>query len=92
MGKSKVCVKQTLSRTGTIVFLKEILKGLESGSVVVGEGDDSMEFSVTDQIEVELKGKVKRDRDRVSFSLSWPRGAAVPAERQEARVPAKTEV
>jgi amphi-Trp domain-containing protein len=91
MGKSKVCVKQTLSRTATIVLLKKMLKGLESGSVIVGDGDGSMEFNVTDQIEVELKGKVKRDRDRVSISLSWPRGAAVPAERQEAGVPAKME-
>jgi len=89
MGKRKVSVKQILSRTGTIVLLKNMIKGLESGSIVVGEGDSPLEFSVTDQIEVEFKGKVKRDKVKVSVSLGWRQAAEVPAERPEAAVPAE---
>ena len=89
MGKQKVCVKQVLSRKKAVAALKDLIKGLESGKVVVGEGDGNMEFGVTDELKVELKGRVKRNKVKVSVSLSWMQDADVPATRPEAEVPAK---
>jgi len=89
MGKRKVCVKQVLPRAKAIGVLKDLIKGLESGKVVVGEGEGQLEFAVTDELKVELKGKIKRDNCKVSISLGWHQDANVPATQPEAAVPAK---
>lgn len=100
MGKKKVCLKQMMNRKDTIDALKVLLKGLESGKVFVGEGDERMEFDVTDELKVVFKGKIKRDKVKVSVSLSWLQEGEVPAirpeagglaEKVEAKVPAKKE-
>jgi len=89
MGKKKVCVKQVLPRAKAIAVLKDLIKGLESGKVVVGDGEDRLEFGVTDEIKVEVKGKVKREKCKVSVSLGWKQDAQVPAKKPEVAVPAK---
>lgn len=88
MGKHKAKMKQVVSRKEAVGVLKELIKGLESGLVAVGEGDGRMEFGVTDEVKVELKGRIKREKSKVSISLSWKQAAELPAEKPEAEVPA----
>lgn len=89
MGKHKAKMKQVMSPDKVVGVLKDIIKGLESGAVSVGEGAGRMEFGVTDEIKVELKGRVKREKSKVSISLSWLQEADVPAEKPKAEPPAK---
>ncbi len=89
MARQKVSVKQVVSRAGAVELLESLIRGLESGAIVVGEVDGSLQLSVADELDVELKGKVKRSKAKVSLSISWQQEADVPATRAEAVVPAE---
>ncbi len=88
MSKRKIKVKQYLTREGAIESVKSLLAGLESGSIVIGEGADQWQLDVGDAVKVSLKGKLKGQQVKVSLSLSWKGAEELLVEAGSDSVPA----
>ena len=89
MSKRKIKVREILSRPDAIRCLKDLIKGLESGVIVVGEGESALSFAVGEDLKVSLKGKVKGAKVKVSVGLSWMEEQGEAVAVAEAEVPAK---
>ncbi|WP_018123481.1 amphi-Trp domain-containing protein [Desulfovibrio oxyclinae] len=71
MEKSKVKIKQVLSREEVVTYLEDLLDGLKSGSIVVSRDDEQVALEPAERMNVEVEAKVKKDKRKFSLELSW---------------------
>jgi amphi-Trp domain-containing protein len=68
-----------------ITYLDDLTAGLKAGNIVVKQGDKSLNLTPPQMIEVEIKAKQKKNKDKFSMELSWPTSEIV-------ETPAKLEI
>lgn len=51
--------------------LRDLLAGLDEGTVCVQTGTDFVALSPRDMVKVEIKAKEKKDKQKFSLELSW---------------------
>jgi amphi-Trp domain-containing protein len=72
-------IELTVTREVAATVLRDLGGGVDASAVHVGEGDDSVEATVAD--ELDLVVELERDEEEVELEveLTWPRDAAVSA-------------
>ena len=71
MEKQKIDVKASLTYKEVISYLKDFVKSLESGKIVVQSGGEHVTLVPTENVHVKVQAKTKKDKQKLSFEISW---------------------
>ncbi|NDV28609.1 amphi-Trp domain-containing protein [Desulfovibrio sp. JC010] len=80
-GKAKVSLKKTVGQEEAIAILEDILKSFKAGNMVIQNGEESVTLLPSDEINMEIKAKTKKLKNKLSMKLSWK---AAPVEAESA--------
>ena len=67
----KIKFENTLTRGEAVIYLQAIIDSLKAGSVSLTQGEQSLELSPCETVEVEVKAGKKGTKEKVSFELKW---------------------
>jgi amphi-Trp domain-containing protein len=71
MGKQEIGVKRTMDLNETIKYLQELTTSLKKGEVYVQQGNEYLILKPKEKVFLEVKAKVKRDKEKFAFSIGW---------------------
>ena len=71
MEKQKIDVKVSLTYKEVVSYLKDFVKSLESGKIVVQSGSEHVTLVPTENVHVKVEAKAKKDKQKLSFEISW---------------------
>ncbi len=80
MSKKTLVFKGRLQQEQAIEYLEELVASIKAGKVCVENGDRHVVLNPTDQVYVEISASEKRDKEKISFEISWMKD--VPAEEE----------
>ncbi|MET0412762.1 MAG: amphi-Trp domain-containing protein [Polyangiaceae bacterium] len=79
--RNKIKLEQTLAREEVAAYLEAIARGLRKGQIEFRRGDETLELSPAESLEVTLKASEKAKGGKLKIELSWrdasPRSARV---------------
>ncbi len=78
--KKKVSVEQAMNYDETISFLEALLESFKARKVVVHGEEDCVTVVPSDEIQMEIKAKVKKDKVKMKMELSWREAAIADPE------------
>lgn len=71
MSKQKVSVSMELAYSEALSYMKDLVKGMESGRINVESGEESVTLVPSERIAIKVEAKVKKDKQKFAFELSW---------------------
>ena len=71
METTKVTSKQNLSINDVVRYLEKLTKSFKEGTIVVQQDDDYVTFDLPEVVSVEVAGKNKKNKAKLSLELSW---------------------
>jgi amphi-Trp domain-containing protein len=71
MEKQKIGIKTSLTYKEVIAYLKDFVKSLESGKIVLESGGEHVTLTPTENVHVKIEAKAKKDKQKLSFEISW---------------------
>lgn len=69
--KSEVKFEGMLAREEAISYFEAIVRGMKKGSIHLQQGDGDLTLSPQPNVEMEVRASQKKNRERLSFELSW---------------------
>lgn len=78
MEKQKVGMKTSLAYTEAISYLKALVESMESGRIVVENGENHVSLTPPENVTVKIEAKTKKDKQKFSLEVSWPVNAGTP--------------
>jgi amphi-Trp domain-containing protein len=78
MEKTKLTVTQSLEFTEATAYLEALLQSFKTGTILVSQGEDSLELTPAPIVDVEVEAKVKKGRQKFSLELEWEETAEQP--------------
>ncbi|WP_419787154.1 amphi-Trp domain-containing protein [Pseudodesulfovibrio sp.] len=76
MEKQKIGVKMNVSYKEAVAYLKALVESLESGKIVVKNGEEHVTLTPQEQVAIEVEAKTKKDKQKFSLEISWTEQAA----------------
>lgn len=76
MEKKTIEIEETMTKEQAADFFRMLAYGLQSGSLELKNGEETMTLSPTDMISVEIEAKQKKDKSKFSLEMSWRLNAA----------------
>jgi amphi-Trp domain-containing protein len=73
MGKKKVELNSELPIEKATEYLENIISGLKKRKVFVQEGDEVVELTPGETVEIEVEAEQKKHSEKVTFKLCWSR-------------------
>jgi amphi-Trp domain-containing protein len=71
MAKQEIGVKRTMGLNETIKYLQELTASLKKGEVYVQQGNEYLTLKPREKVFLEVKAKIKRDKEKFTFSIGW---------------------
>lgn len=71
MSKHEIEVKTLMNRDEAIEHLEKLAQCLKAGKVVIERGKRFVSISPEEKISFELECSQKKDKEKISFELSW---------------------
>jgi amphi-Trp domain-containing protein len=79
--RNKIKLEQTLGREEVAAYLEAVARGLRKGQIEFRRGDETLELSPAESVELRLKASEKTKGGKLKIELSWsdalPRSARV---------------
>ncbi|WP_321402195.1 amphi-Trp domain-containing protein [Maridesulfovibrio sp.] len=69
--KTKVSLKKKVGQEEAITILEDILKGFKAGNMIIQNGEESATLIPSDKINMEIKAKTNKRKNKLSIKLSW---------------------
>lgn len=69
--KSSVRFDGFMARDEAVSYFEALVRGLKKGTLHLKQGDGSLTLSPQPNIEVEVKASRKKNKEGISFELSW---------------------
>lgn len=69
--KRTIEIEESMSREQAADFFRMLANGLQSGSIELKSGEETLTLSPTDMISVEIEAKQKKDKSKFSMEMSW---------------------
>ena len=63
--------KALLETEQAVSYLEELVRSLRKGVVYIRHGEDQIELTPGDALEIELEASAKKGKQKVSLELSW---------------------
>ncbi len=71
MSKKEIEIEGKVDISQVTSFIEGLLKGLGSGTICLEKGNEKLVLNPMQEIEIEIKGSQKKDKEKISFELSW---------------------
>lgn len=81
MSKKEIELEGKVDLSQAASFLEGLLEGIGSGSICLEKGTDSIVLKPEQEVEIEIKGSQKKDKEKISFEISWEK--MVPEKPEE---------
>ncbi|OIQ50647.1 hypothetical protein BerOc1_02588 [Pseudodesulfovibrio hydrargyri] len=96
MDKQKISVKKVLEYKDAVSYIEDLAKSFRSGTIVLESGEEHVVMKPAAQVGIKVEAKTKKDKQKISFELSWTEAASadlkigetVPAVQPEGGAPA----
>lgn len=69
--KSDIKIKQTMDADGVSRLLADIVNSLKNGTICIERGEEFTTLVTGTEIEAEIEASQKKDKQKLSISLSW---------------------
>ncbi len=69
--KKTIEIEETMTKEQAADFFRMLANGLQSGSIDLKSGEETLTLSPTDMISVEIDAKQKKDKSKFSMEMSW---------------------
>jgi amphi-Trp domain-containing protein len=74
--KQKISVKKVLEYEDAVSYIEDLAKSFRSGTIVLESGEEHVVMKPSAQVAVKVEAKTKKDRQKISFELSWSEAEA----------------
>jgi amphi-Trp domain-containing protein len=92
MSKKEVELEGKVEISQAVSFIEGLLEGLNSGTICLEKGPESLVLTPGQEVEIEIKGSQKKNKEKISFELSWEIPAKeTPEEVVEFRISSKSQ-
>lgn len=71
MKKSSVSVKGSMPAQAVAQVLSELAKCIGDGKVVIGQNQDYVSLTPTDDMDIKIKAGEKKDEERLTMEIKW---------------------
>jgi len=71
MSKHEIEFKTLVDKDEAIAYLEKLVQCLKAGKVVIERGGNFISISPEEKISFELECSQKKDKEKISFELSW---------------------
>jgi len=71
MGKKEISYKARLNADEAFKYVGELLEALKSGACYVHSGDDFIELSPAEQVDLEIEASRKISKGKLSVEIAW---------------------
>ncbi|WP_272701642.1 amphi-Trp domain-containing protein [Desulfovibrio sp. Fe33] len=71
MEKQKLSVKKVLEYKEAVSYIEDLAKSFKSGTIVLESGEELVVMKPSAQVTVKVEAKVKNDKQKIGFELSW---------------------
>lgn len=71
MEKQKLSVKKVLEYKDAVSYIEDIAKSFRSGTIVLESDEEQVVMKPSAQVAVKVEAKVKNDKQKIGFELSW---------------------
>lgn len=71
MDKQKINVKKVLEYKDAVSYIEDLAKSFRSGTIVLESGEEQLVMKPSAQVAVKVEAKTKKDKQKISFELSW---------------------
>ncbi|MBF0509720.1 MAG: amphi-Trp domain-containing protein [Deltaproteobacteria bacterium] len=71
MDKPKIELKNSMGRNEVITYLEGLVEGFKAGKIVLVQGDQILEMTVPEVVQVEVEAKQKKDKAKFALELTW---------------------
>ncbi|EGB16127.1 hypothetical protein DND132_2924 [Pseudodesulfovibrio mercurii] len=71
MDKQKISVKKVLEYKDAVSYIEDLARSFRSGTIVVESGGEHVVMTPGAQVAVKVEAKVKNDKQKIGFELSW---------------------
>ncbi|XXJ18609.1 amphi-Trp domain-containing protein [Desulfovibrio caledoniensis] len=76
MDKQKISVKKVLEYKDAVSYIEDLAKSFRSGTIVLESGEEHVVMKPSAQVAVKVEAKAKKDKQKISFELSWTEAEA----------------
>jgi amphi-Trp domain-containing protein len=80
MSKECIKIKGLFSHAEVVEQLEGLLQGFKTRELCLGDAKTSLTLAPADALDLELKGKSKKDKQKLSIELAWRLPEALPLE------------
>jgi amphi-Trp domain-containing protein len=91
MEKKTIEIEESMTRDQAADYFRMLANGLQSGSIEVKSGEETLTLTPTDMISVEIEAKQKKDKSKFTLEMSWRLPAPAAQAAPEAPVAATAE-
>ena len=71
MENQKISVKMDLPYKEAVSYMKALVESLESGKIVVENGEEHVTLTPMEHVDIKVEAKAKKDKQKFSFEISW---------------------
>lgn len=71
MSKHEIEFKTLVDKDEAIAYLEKLVQCLKAGKIVIERGENFVSISPEEKISFELECSQKKDKEKISFELSW---------------------
>jgi amphi-Trp domain-containing protein len=71
MDKQKINVKKVLEYKDAVSYIEDLAKSFRSGTIVLESDEEQLVMKPSAQVAVKVEAKAKKDKQKISFELSW---------------------
>jgi amphi-Trp domain-containing protein len=83
--KQKISVKKVLEYKDAVSYIEDLAKSFRSGTIVLESGEEHVVMKPSAQVAVKVEAKTKKDKQKISFELSWSETEAADLKIGDAR-------
>ncbi|MDD4732903.1 MAG: amphi-Trp domain-containing protein [Desulfovibrio sp.] len=71
MKDRKISVKQGMAYPDALNYLEALVNSFRKGRIVVQKGEDFLNMTPSEMVDIKISAKQKRGREEISLELSW---------------------
>lgn len=71
MKDRKISVKQGMAYPDALNYLEALVNSFRKGRIVVQKGEDFLNMTPPEMVDIKISAKQKRGREEISLELSW---------------------
>jgi amphi-Trp domain-containing protein len=75
MDKQKISVKKVLEYKDAVSYIEDLARSFRSGTIVLESGEEHVVMKPSAQVAIKVEAKAKKDKQKISFELSWTEAA-----------------